>query len=554
MTKGFAFGLTLVSLALPAAAHHGPTTSPTLYETDNLVQLEGEITGVLWRNPHVRFRLGVVDENGETAVWELETTVPSLLERAGVPKDLINVGDRVKAAGYPSRFRARSLGLRNLLLPDGREYAGTRTDLLWSTRRVDRVQLEIDESVAQAASEAAAGIYRIWTRWPGIAFEGPVRGGGTGSADDGYDHLLTDEARVIKAAYDPANHPVLKCAARGMPELMLTPAPMEIVAGDDRIIIHTIWPDPPRTIHMGEDAGDLPATTSHLGHSIGRWEDENTLVVTTTNVDWPYFDRAGTPQSDQISFVEHFIMTEDRSRLDYLATATDPVMFTAPVELTYAWTWLAGERIPANDCVEWEDEARRANPEASARLEAGVWAADGPPGTSAIDYPLTSLGQERLASFRLDKDPSLQCIPPGMPRGFSPRSPMDFGFDGDTLTIRYETMDVVRTAQLDGAPLPADAPHTPNGHAIGRWDGDTLVVETTHLTAGEVTRNGVPKSEAMVLRETFAVEDRDDGAYLVINMTITDLENFTRPFTITERFRLRPDWELLPFECHPTEY
>jgi hypothetical protein len=358
--------LLLVALWFSAQtfAHHGPTTSAILYQTDDPVLLEGEITGVLWRNPHVRFRLSVVDEHGETTVWELETTVPSLLERAGVSKDLVRVGDQVKVAGYLSRFNPSSLGLRNMLLPDGREYAGTTTDLIWSTERVARVPQQIDTSRAEAATQSADGIYRVWTRWAGQAFEKPnqvanivVTTTGVGGETDGYDHLLTDEARAISAIYDPVDHPVLRCGPRGMPELMLTPAPIEIVAGDDQIVIHTMWPAPPRTIYMSENSAAASAPPTHLGYSVGSWENEHTLVVTTSNVNWPYFDRSGTPQSDQVTFVERFIMNEDRTRLDYVATATDPVMFSAPVELTYYWAWVPGEAVPANDCVQWEDQA-----------------------------------------------------------------------------------------------------------------------------------------------------------------------------------------------------
>ena len=53
--------------------------------------------------------------------------------------------------------------------------------------------------------------------------------------------------------------------------------------------------------------------------------------------------------------VERFIMNEERSRLDYIATATDPLMFSAPVELTYSWAWIPGEVGMDNECVEWDD-------------------------------------------------------------------------------------------------------------------------------------------------------------------------------------------------------
>ena len=195
-----------------------------------------------------------------------------------------------------------------------------------------------------------------------------------------------------------------------------------------------------------------------------------------------------------------------------------------------------------------------ANQVSSAQLSAGVWRSAAGPGTSTREYPLTVLGQRRYEDFRLDQDPSLRCEPPGMPRGFSPRSPMDFHFSDNTLIVRYETMDVVRTVYMNGAPPPSNTPHTPNGYAIGRWVGETLVVETTHLTAGEVNRNGIPKSKAMTLYETFDLQKRDDGTYLIINLAITDPENFAEPHTSTEVFVLEPNWELFPFECHPTEY
>jgi hypothetical protein len=195
-----------------------------------------------------------------------------------------------------------------------------------------------------------------------------------------------------------------------------------------------------------------------------------------------------------------------------------------------------------------------ANEELAGQLSAGVWRSLVVGGTNEYDFPLTSLGQSRFESYRLDLDPSLRCEPPGMPRAFYNLSPMAFRFDGDVVTILYETMDVTRTVSIGGATLPQTAPHSPNGHSIGRWDGDRLVVDTTHLTAGETTRDGVPKSQYMTLRETFEVEERSTGPHLVVSVTITDPENFRRPFTTVNEFALEPDWELLPFECHPTEY
>lgn len=199
-------------------------------------------------------------------------------------------------------------------------------------------------------------------------------------------------------------------------------------------------------------------------------------------------------------------------------------------------------------------QSASANPEAIESMSAGVWRSVVTGGTNEYDFPLTPLGRERFESFRLDLDPSLRCEPPGMPRAFYNLSPMDLRFDGETLTIRYETMDVVRSVSIGGSPPPDAAPHTPNGYSVGRWDGDVLIIETTHLTAGETTRDGYPKSEDMVLRETIRAEQRDGDSYLVVSVTINDPENFRERFTTVNEFVLEPEWELLPFECHPTEY
>ncbi len=85
-----------------------------------------------------------------------------------------------------------------------------------------------------------------------------------------------------------------------------------------------------------------------MGYSIGRWEDD-TLVVTTTNVNWPYFDNIGTPQSEAVHIVERFALSADQARLDYELTVTDPMTFTEPA--AYERYWLAlGESVQPFDC------------------------------------------------------------------------------------------------------------------------------------------------------------------------------------------------------------
>ena len=195
-----------------------------------------------------------------------------------------------------------------------------------------------------------------------------------------------------------------------------------------------------------------------------------------------------------------------------------------------------------------------ANPAVAEQLAAGVWRSLVAGGTNYYEFPLTAAGQQRFEDFRLDQDPALQCGPPGMPRGLYHLSPMDFQFAGEQLTIRYETMDVVRNVAMNGEPAPASTPHTPNGYSVGFWDGAALIIDTTHLAAGETTRDGYPKSAQMTLREAYTVDQRSDGTYLSVSVTITDPENFRESFTSVNEFVLEADWELLTFDCNPTVY
>ncbi len=129
----------------------------------------------------------------------------------------------------------------------------------------------------------------------------------------------------------------------------------EIIQTEDTITLKYGLMDIERTIHVNMDEHPDEFVPSRAGHSIGRWEGD-TLVVETTHIDWPYFDPYGTPQSDQMSYVETFRVADDESRLHYTIVATDPVMFSAPVELERGWRWQPGtEMVEFYDCVaEWE--------------------------------------------------------------------------------------------------------------------------------------------------------------------------------------------------------
>ena len=130
-------------------AHHGSLANNALYDSSELLEFEGEITEVLWRNPHARARLSVVDDNGEETVYEIETQPgPVEFGRMGISEeDLLG---NVRVAGYRSKRNPNSLGVMHLLLPSGQEYVPGNREPIWSNAGVSIVPQEPDPARAAA--------------------------------------------------------------------------------------------------------------------------------------------------------------------------------------------------------------------------------------------------------------------------------------------------------------------------------------------------------------------------------------------------------------------
>jgi hypothetical protein len=130
--------------------------------------------------------------------------------------------------------------------------------------------------------------------------------------------------------------------------IMEQPYPMEFIDQGETVILRLEEYDLVRTIQMGGDAPDGSATL--LGSSLGRWEGD-TLVVTTINIDWYYFNQMGVGQSPDAAIEERFSPSSDGSRLNYQLTITDAVTFTEPVTLEKFWLWRPDVEILEFDCT-----------------------------------------------------------------------------------------------------------------------------------------------------------------------------------------------------------
>src|SRR5688500_10557499 len=152
-------------------------------------------------------------------------------------------------------------------------------------------------------------------------------------------------------------------------------------------------------------------------------------------------------------------------------------------------------------------------------------------------------------------NPDAWCLPMGPMQFHNHPQPRRMVQTKDLLLIIYEANYGLRTIFLDGRPAPNNDP-VPwwYGSSRGRWEGDTLVVETTNYRgderAGWLDVNGSPYTEALKLTERFR---RPTFGRLEIDVTIDDPKAYTNPFTVRVNQRIMVDSELIEFICNENE-
>lgn len=137
------------------------------------------------------------------------------------------------------------------------------------------------------------------------------------------------------------------------------------------------------------------------------------------------------------------------------------------------------------------------------------------------------------------------CVPAGMPRVYFSRVLFDmYQVPGRVIQI-FEASSGVRTIYTDGRKHRENAPPTFTGHSIGRWDGDTLVVDTVGLRGNDETwldRGGHPHTEALHVVERIRRVKQDT---LEVDLLFDDPKAYTKPWGGKVAFELRPGWELM---------
>jgi hypothetical protein len=98
-------------------AHHSLAAD---FDASKPVTLHGNVTGVDWMNPHVRFYLDVKDESGKVTSWEFELGSPNTLMRSGWTRGSLKIGDEITVKGCRAKDNPNQANATTILSSDGR--------------------------------------------------------------------------------------------------------------------------------------------------------------------------------------------------------------------------------------------------------------------------------------------------------------------------------------------------------------------------------------------------------------------------------------------------
>jgi Family of unknown function (DUF6152) len=168
------------------------------------------------------------------------------------------------------------------------------------------------------------------------------------------------------------------------------------------------------------------------------------------------------------------------------------------------------------------------------------------------DLVLTEKGKAAEAAFRIEDDPLLQCIGRPTPGDivYTDLYPLQIEINNDdTITVRSQFFDEQRTVYLDGRPHPPANERFHEGHSIGHWEGETLVVDTTNFADHRSPyQNGVPSGARKHVVQRFRLTD--DGTRLTVEFTLEDPEFIARPMTHRRKLIYTPEADMSAFNCN----
>ena len=183
----------------------------------------------------------------------------------------------------------------------------------------------------------------------------------------------------------------------------------------------------------------------------------------------------------------------------------------------------------------------------------GVWSPGVSAGARTTPTPpkLTPAAQATVDAFNAAKErgenlqnDAANCVPNGMPGIMRLPYPIEFTYSPGRVNVLIETYSQVRRIYI-GKELPEDPDPFFNGHSVGRWEGDTLVVDTNGITPSVYVVAGLHATENTRFHERIT----RNGTLLTDEITVTDPGLFAEPYLMVQNYTLQPDWEMREYVC-----
>ena len=172
------------------------------------------------------------------------------------------------------------------------------------------------------------------------------------------------------------------------------------------------------------------------------------------------------------------------------------------------------------------------------------------PGEEPLTPAAEAALRERAAQFNR-VSPLSHCLPEGMPLVEMAPAPYKILQTRGLIVMLYERDTTYRQIYTDGRKLPADPMPTWLGYSVGKWEGDTLTVDSSGFNdRGWLDARGHTHSESLHLTERF---HRIDFGHMQVRLTIDDPATYTHPFTVTLKQHLMADSDLLESFCAENE-
>ena len=408
--------------------------------------------------------------------------------------------------------------------------------------------------------------------------------------------------------------PLAQCFMPGVPRIMYLDFPFQIFHTAKAIAITFEWSLVYRLIYT-DGSPHSDNIDSWMGDSRGRWEGDTLVVDVTNHNDQTWFDRAGDFHSNALHVVELYHMTdpdtiEYQATIDDPKVFTKPwnislelhrrtdrerlfeyVCQAEAEEVSGAFTredrtWYPGNGTPPAEPAQGNIRPARST---SPRVDTGIRRmADGkpdlqgfyesgagganqglerrpaggllPPGRGVIvdppdgKLPMLSWAVQETADRNLPErgydDPTAHCFPAGVPRSMYVPAAVHIIQTSEYIVFLHERMSW-RIVPLDGRAHLPDSIRLWQGDSVGRWDGDTLVVDTANFNGKTwLNEGGEIVSYAEHVTERFTPAGPDSVNY---EATVTDPVVYTRSWTIAFPFK-REKFELIESPCHETDH